>query len=675
MKSLLLLLMFLLLNTVAFSQTVNAVITVEAISPQEIHDWGWTTAPSSGLKVVGKGELVYLSGKASTTAEVTAFEWSLSQVPAGSAATLDSTTTAWTTFTPDTTGQFIVNLTITTASGNATTSITITSAKYVGVGTVGDLSPDIMKGQCAPCHSSTTNSWKETGHATFFEKAIDGDESDHYAGYCIECHVVGYDQAPTATNDGFDDVARRLGWVFPDTLRDGNWDELVTNYPELAHRANIQCESCHGPGSLHRGASGTMDVSLEEGSCGRCHEEAPYHRISTQWKNSRHAVGIVSASNNASCAKCHSGYGFIHFTDPDNKLKNTTGFEKVSCQVCHDPHSDAEPHQLRSAKDVTLANGHIITQGGFGKQCMICHSSRRNAEVYATKYQERFSPHYGTQADMLAGKNAVEFGKQMPSTAHLTILENGCVSCHMSSTTDAGEPGYDKVGGHSFSMHWDGGTPNDASDDVDHVKMCQTCHGSISSFDEIKARSDYDSDGATESTQAEIQGLLDNIAVLLPPVGSKTITVDTTYSRAQLGAAYNHAFVKNDGSLGAHNFKYAVNLLQASYDTLKKATGVMPQTVASVPVDFSLAQNYPNPFNPTTVIRFGLPANEEISLIIYNVLGQPVRNLLSGKQAAGFHQATWDGRDNSGNIVGPGMYIYCLKSNSVFLSRKMLLIK
>jgi hypothetical protein len=163
--------------------------------------------------------------------------------------------------------------------------------------------------------------------------------------------------------------------------------------------------------------------------------------------------------------------------------------------------------------------------------------------------------------------------------------------------------------------------------------------------------------------------------MLLPPIGDPAVKVDTTYSTVEFQAAYNHAFVTDDGSLGAHNFKYAINLLQASYDTLTHATGVASQNVISVPRDFSLAQNYPNPFNPSTVIRFGLPTAEEVTLTIYNVLGQPVRALMNGKQAAGYHDVTWDSRDNAGNIVGPGMYLYNLKSSSISLTRKMLLIK
>lgn len=674
MKGLLLFVTVLILTSTAFSQAPDAMITVEAISPQEIHDWGWDSPPSTGLKVVGKGELVYLSGKASGGETVTNYTWSLSELPAGSMAMLDSTDTAWTTFIPDTTGQFTVNLSITTASGSAETSVTITSAKYVGVGTIGGLSADVGKGQCGPCHSSTTTGWQETGHATFFERAIDGTASDHYNSSCIECHAVGFDEAPTATNDGFDDVAHRLGWTFPDTLVAGNWADIVTNYPELAHKSNIQCENCHGPGSLHKGA-GSIDVTLEEGSCGRCHEEAPYHQINTQWKNSGHSVGVSYAANIPSCTKCHSGYGFIHYVDPDNKLEQTTGFEKVSCQVCHDPHSNALEHQVRKLDDVTLQNGVVVTQGGMGKQCMICHSSRRDAEEYVKEYHDHFGPHHSNQTDMLAGTNAIAFGKEIPSTAHLAILDNGCVSCHMAETPAAEEPGNLKLGGHSFAMHWDGDTPDEPNDDVDHVKMCQTCHGMIDSFDDIQAKNDYDGDGNVESTKAEIHGMLDNVGMLLPPVGDPAVTVDSTFNPLQLKAAYNHAFVHDDASYGAHNFKYAINLLQITHDTLSTATSVTPENVVSAPRDFSLAQNYPNPFNPSTVIRFGLPRAEEVKLVIFNVLGQPVRTLVNGKQAVGYHNITWDGRDDEGNIVGPGMYIYNLRSKSISLNRKMLLIK
>jgi photosystem II stability/assembly factor-like uncharacterized protein len=83
---------------------------------------------------------------------------------------------------------------------------------------------------------------------------------------------------------------------------------------------------------------------------------------------------------------------------------------------------------------------------------------------------------------------------------------------------------------------------------------------------------------------------------------------------------------------------------------------------AGVPETYVLDQNYPNPFNPSTTIKYGLPEHATISLKIYNLLGQEVANLYEGEQVAGYHEAVWDGRNISGNIVGSGVYFYRLEA-------------
>ena len=93
-----------------FSQT--AAIKVEAISTRDVADLGLPTT-SSGLRNVGQGELVYLSGWEAGGDSVLTFLWSLESVPAGSHAVLDSTDKQRTTFIPDTTGHFVVKLAIT----------------------------------------------------------------------------------------------------------------------------------------------------------------------------------------------------------------------------------------------------------------------------------------------------------------------------------------------------------------------------------------------------------------------------------------------------------------------------------------------------------------------------------------------------------------------------------
>lgn len=90
---------------------------------------------------------------------------------------------------------------------------------------------------------------------------------------------------------------------------------------------------------------------------------------------------------------------------------------------------------------------------------------------------------------------------------------------------------------------------------------------------------------------------------------------------------------------------------------------------------FYLAQNYPNPFNPTTTIRYNLPKSATVSLKIFNALGQEIKTLVEGNQAAGEKTIAWDGKNNAGNPVSSGVYLYVLKSGSEVLSRKMLLLK
>jgi hypothetical protein len=92
-------------------------------------------------------------------------------------------------------------------------------------------------------------------------------------------------------------------------------------------------------------------------------------------------------------------------------------------------------------------------------------------------------------------------------------------------------------------------------------------------------------------------------------------------------------------------------------------TGVA-EPVAGIPTEFELAQNYPNPFNPSTTIQFGLPVAADVTLKIYNVLGQEVVTLFEGQRGAGTFQAVWNGRNSAGNQIASGMYFYNLVAKS-----------
>ncbi|NIR50858.1 S8 family serine peptidase [candidate division KSB1 bacterium] len=79
---------------------------------------------------------------------------------------------------------------------------------------------------------------------------------------------------------------------------------------------------------------------------------------------------------------------------------------------------------------------------------------------------------------------------------------------------------------------------------------------------------------------------------------------------------------------------------------------------AQLPQQFALHQNHPNPFNPTTEIRYDLPVAGEVTLSIFNVMGQKIRTLIEEQKPAGFHRIFWDGRDELGRQVGSGVFLY-----------------
>ena len=94
-----------------------------------------------------------------------------------------------------------------------------------------------------------------------------------------------------------------------------------------------------------------------------------------------------------------------------------------------------------------------------------------------------------------------------------------------------------------------------------------------------------------------------------------------------------------------------------------------------LPKVFALKQNYPNPFNPTTVIRYALPEASNVRLEIYNTLGQVVRALVDEKQTAGAYRITWDGRNEYGQEMATGVYIYRIVAGEFHATKRMLLIK
>ncbi|MFW5628129.1 MAG: choice-of-anchor J domain-containing protein, partial [Candidatus Cloacimonadaceae bacterium] len=88
-----------------------------------------------------------------------------------------------------------------------------------------------------------------------------------------------------------------------------------------------------------------------------------------------------------------------------------------------------------------------------------------------------------------------------------------------------------------------------------------------------------------------------------------------------------------------------------------------------------LKSNYPNPFNPETTIGFSVKENGPVSVSVYNVKGQLVRNLVNDVRAAGNHSVVWNGKDNNGRDVSSGVYYYKMNAGKYSSTKKMVLMK
>jgi hypothetical protein len=557
-------------------------------------------------------------------------------------------------FLPKTEGiyQIIVERTL-AAGAFASFIFEINAARYVADGLRGTIAPSPEAGQCGSCHGGSLSFLADrvtpylgTLHAKEAREVFDpanpttqnvGALTDlapelvrGATGFFLPRASTGAGTpAYTASAGGFDDVAASFG-VFH---KGKGVDELTRRFPEAFRLADTQCESCHGPGSLHVGDSEAIAVSVGVDVCAKCHDHEP-----AQWAESTHKGVVASPSTRTACVRCHTARGGIDarhvsfkypaappsITVPDEIDRRDT----ATCSTCHDPHDRKNPFQLRVHGDVTLPSLDVV-RAGDAAICFQCHNSRKSQAVgFAT----RDEAHPACQGDVLAGVNGAQFDgfayfqspHQDPARFVRTDGTPGryCITCHMADGPGPGDPRHDKVGEHTFRLRSEtSGRVNDA---------CTQCHGvgiqdrgrlAPLTYEEFlfTARADWDGSGANGTVQDEVAGLLRQLGgtaslslanpfgVALSPLtapsallvrlakkvnaGATGVTVSSGRIFIALGgtsradipatpdgdalykAAYNYFFILDDGSYGIHNTGYSVGLLQSSVIAVRAALG------------------------------------------------------------------------------------------------------
>lgn len=171
---------------------------------------------------------------------------------------------------------------------------------------------------------------------------------------------------------------------------------------------------------------------------------------------------------------------------------------------------------------------------------------------------------------------------------------------------------------------------------------------------------------------------LDNSFNPIPAPGSELATAGTSYSAGRLAGDAWFTPVSYRGA-----FDPALPMSQqwtagwTSFDPqgINYLTNVEENMVSVVPVQFALDQNYPNPFNPSTAISYQLSAVSNVTLRVYDALGRQVKTLVTGIRPAGTHVVKWDGKNERGEAVSSGVYLYQLTAGSSVVTKKMMLTK
>lgn len=255
---------------------------------------------------------------------------------------------------------------------------------------------------CGNCHIGSQSEWETTAHSDAWA-TLQG--SGGAQEFCEGCHTIS---------------------------ERGNAAEGDVGYTSTAdpRYEDVQCESCHGPGQGHvsnpEAAQPLASIAASSDvNCGECHSGS-HHPFVDEWEQSRHGLaGNAGVRSRSACASCHEGREALVAlgVNADYVEKGSGETQPIVCVVCHDPHSDANEHQLRYPIDVPNVDQNL---------CMKCHQKRAVPDPTSSR-----GPH-SPQGPLLLGEDAgwipPNFDTNIVRGTHGSAQNQElCATCHVNA--------------------------------------------------------------------------------------------------------------------------------------------------------------------------------------------------------------------------------------------------
>lgn len=304
-----------------------------------------------------------------------------------------------------------------------------------------------------------------------------------------------------------------------------------------------------GPDGAAGVAAAAVELDVDDLSCTDCHDDTSVITgKQASWGDSLHGTGEAYVrGSSASCAGCHSGGAFSERValglNPSEVEAGDPNPTRQDCRTCHEVHTTytGTDWALETTAPVDLyASEGATFDGGEGNLCVECHQARREIgevvdgaiEVTSTHW----GPHHGPQSQMLLGRAGVGadgISVEGSASAHATLVEDTCVTCHMGDGAS-----------HTFEPD---------------VASCQGCHSGAEDFD-------------INGVQTTVQGLLDELETALIAKGwldEEGHPTVASVPAAEAAALWNWIYVAHeDKSLGVHNAAYTIQLLEEGIASL-----------------------------------------------------------------------------------------------------------